>query len=110
MDEIVVVLEDRSMYVDVDDREVLVLEMGPQGPPGPPGPQGPPGPGTGFYGVYPVPNYTTRTVINHGLGRRPIVQFVSLWGEVIDGIDIAVTENQVILEAESPFAGYVVLM
>jgi hypothetical protein len=110
MDEIVVVLEDRSMYVDVDDREVLVLEMGLQGPPGPPGPQGPPGPGTGFYGVYPIPNYTTRAIINHDLGRRPIVQFISLWGEVIDGMDITVTENQVILEAESPFAGYAVLM
>jgi len=110
MPDIEVVLESRDIVVQVEDTRPLVLEMAPQGPPGPPGPQGPPGPGTGFYGVYPVPNYTTRTVINHGLGRRPIVQFVSLWGEVIDGIDIAVTENQVILEAESPFAGYVVLM
>ena len=110
MDELEVVLEDRSIYVDVDDREVLVLEMGLQGPPGPPGPQGPPGPGVGSYEVYPIPTYTTRAVVNHDLGRRPIVQFLSLWGEAIDGVDITITENQVILEAENPFAGYVVLM
>jgi len=84
--------------------------MGPQGLPGPPGPQGPPGPAGGSYEVYPIPTYTTRAVINHDLGRRPIVQFLSLWGEVIEGVDITVTENQVILEAESPFAGYAVLM
>jgi hypothetical protein len=107
VDELEVVLEDRSIYVDVDDREVLVLEMGPQGLPGP---QGPPGPAGGSYEVYPIPTYTTRAVINHDLGRRPIVQFLSLWGEVIEGVDITVTENQVVIEAESPFAGYAVLM
>jgi hypothetical protein len=110
MPDIEVVLESRDITVQVEDTRPFVLEMGPQGPPGPPGPQGPPGPGTGFYGVYPVPTYTTRAVINHDLGRYPIVQFLSLWGEVIDGVDITVTENQVILEADSPFAGYVVLM
>jgi hypothetical protein len=29
---------------------------------------------------------------------------------VVEGLDIVVTENQVILSAETPFAGYVILM
>jgi hypothetical protein len=107
--EIEVVLENRSIEVALEERN-FVLELGLQGPPGPPGPQGPPGPGTGYYDVYPIPSYTTSATINHNLGRRPMVQFLTPWGEVVEGIDIVVTENQVILSAETPFAGYLILM
>jgi hypothetical protein len=110
MPDIEVVLESRDIAVQVEDTRPLVLEMGPQGPPGPPGPQGPPGPGGGYYEVYPIPTYTTSATINHNLGRRPVVQFLTLWGELIDGLDITVTDTQVILSAETPFAGYVILM
>jgi hypothetical protein len=110
MPDIEVVLESRDIAVQVEDTRPLILEIGPQGPPGPPGPQGPPGPPGGSYAVYEIPTYTISHTINHDLGRRPVVQFLTLWGEVVEGLDIVVTENQVILSSETPFAGYVVLM
>lgn len=84
---------------DTDQSFIVVTKVGPQGPPGPAG--------NGFVHIQNTPAATW--IIDHTVGRKPVVTVYSNSGEEIL-TDVVSSSTQVTITFASPIAGQAILV
>ena len=89
----------------VVNRDISVSNTrGPRGFPGPQGPQGPEGPPPPTF-IFEQGVASDEWIINHDMDKYPSVTVVDSADSVVIGDVLFVSNSQIILEFDSPFAG-----
>lgn len=87
-----------GVKIVVKEPSVKVVTLGIQGPPGPSGPAG-----TDFEQAFNSP--LAQWVVNHNLGKRPLVTLLTTGGVEMGGDVIHTTINQLVVNFSSAVAG-----
>lgn len=96
-----------KIQIRSDPRVSKILISGAPGPAGPPGAPGPPGPPGGEVFVFHQDQASSVWIVNHGLGRRPIVlTYTEGWMPMVATI-VHTSENQFQVHLSAPSKGYV---
>ena len=89
-----------QIEVVIDDLDLEVIEVSEQGPPGPIGPGG-------LGDFEQTFSALSSWVVNHNLGRRPLVSVTTMGGDEIGVRVLHTNDNQFVVYFDSPIAGIV---